>query len=101
MGYQATENIIYNQIDDPPNAESTRAGATDEDNPRGALEEESKDDNSEEVKKNSIIYNSWTIPNIQVSSGAEVETRKEKTKEIETINDDDDDEDPDRTVTTV
>ena len=54
MGYQATENMIYNQIDDPPNAESTRAGATDEDNPRGAPEDEPKDDNSEEVKKNSI-----------------------------------------------
>ena len=79
MGYQETENVIFNQIEGPPNAESTRAGPTEEDNPGVALEDESRAENSEEVVKSTIIFNIRTMPNIQVSPGAEVETRKEKT----------------------
>ena len=101
MGYQETENVIFNQIEDPPNAESTRAGPTEEDNPRVAPEDESRAENYEEVVKSTIIFNIRTIPNIQVSPGVEVETRKERTNDIETVLDDDEEEDPDKTMTTV
>ena len=75
MGYQETENVIFNQIEGPPNAESTRAGPTEEDNPGVTLEDESRAENNEEVMKSTIIFNIRTMHNIQVSPGAEDETR--------------------------